>query len=489
MIKIKLIKQKGETLLGKEFFGFLNHSKNYISAGVFSKGISIITVPIFTRLLIPEDYGILAILTSFISIFGIVYGLGLRGAVVRYFYEEKKDFPKYLGSNIGMLLIWSLLLSSILFLAIDQLIVFFNVPKNILYIGIFIVAFKVFFNLYESYLQASKRSKLIARLNIIQRILSVAIAIPLILVLKENKFYGKAFAMLAMAAFFGAYSLYKLWKLLEINFNAKYLKYSLMFSLPVVFHYLSAYVLSSFDQVIINQLVGKAETGLYSLAYSIGAIQNMISHGMLRAWSPEFYANLNRKNYTSINRLASKFAKMVYLSAFSIILFAKELVIVLSDKKYHEALSIVPIIVISYVLFFLYTMYVNFAFYKKKTQLIALFTIIAGLINIGLNYWLIPVYGYKVAAWTTLASYACLFILHYTNVKFIIKPEWITSLKVLLPNFGVFILMVLLFTFFSQYINNLIILILFKICLFVALLYLFFRKNINTTLFNIRNEK
>ena len=64
-------------------------------------------------------------------------------------------------------------------------------------------------------------------------------------------------------------------------------------------------------------------------------------------------------------------------------------------------------------------------FIGKKTGAISLFTFIAGFTNIFLNYHFIPKYGYEIAAWTTLASYILLFILHYFNVKFILKEKTI----------------------------------------------------------------
>ena len=74
--------------IGKDFFELINHSKNYVTAELFNYGLAFITMPIFTRLLNPTDYGILAVLTSFIAIFGIIYSLGFKGAIVRYYYES-----------------------------------------------------------------------------------------------------------------------------------------------------------------------------------------------------------------------------------------------------------------------------------------------------------------------------------------------------------------------------------------------------------------
>lgn len=466
-------KKKLENKIGKDFFNFLNHSKNYLSASVFNKSLSIITVPIFTRLLIPADYGVLAILDSFISIFAIIYGLGLRGSVGRYYYEKRNDFDQFLGTILIFIIFWALFLSGVLFSFPEWLLKFFQIPKPLLFIGIGIVFFRIFFQVYENYLQASKNSKKVAQLTILQRILTIIISVLIIINMTQDKFYGKAWTMLIVTIGLGGYSLYKLWKLLSINIKLEYIKYALVFSLPVVFHLLSQFVLTAFDRVIINQIVGKAQTGLYSLAYTVGALQSMISMGMLRAWTPEFYGKLNDKKYQDINSLASKFAKLVYLSAFALILFSREMVLILADKQYHEALSIVPIVIISYVFFFLYTMYVNFAFYHKKTHLIALFTIIAGVINIGLNYWLIPIYGYEIAAWTTLISYALLFIMHYLNVKFVIRPEWITKLRVLLPNFVVLIIFTIIFSFISDIKMSLVLLFSIKIIMLAALFLVF----------------
>ena len=88
--------------------------------------------------------------------------------------------------------------------------------------------------------------------------------------------------------------------------------------------------------------------------------------GMLRAWSPIFYEKLNNKQYNDINNLAKKYAKIVYIVALTLILFSRELVIILADKKYYASLNIIPIVVISYVFFFLYAMYVTMRFIIRK---------------------------------------------------------------------------------------------------------------------------
>jgi len=453
-MQMNKIRQIFRNKFGSDFFELLKHGKNYISADLFTKGLAFLSIPIFTRLLVPEDYGIVAIFTSFVTIFTIIYGLGIRGAIGRYYYEQTDDFDKYYGSNLIFILVWGLFLTLCLFFGKNYLLQFFQIPIGVLYFGIGVVFFSTTFRLYNSYLQASKQSKKVAKISVIRGISFLIVSVLITYYLREQRYYGKVIGRLIIWFAFFIYSLIQITKTAKFRFEIKYIKYSLVFSIPIVFHLLSQYVLNSFDQVIINQLVGTKETGLYSFAYKVGMLQNIISMGMLRAWSPMFYEKLNNKQYNDINNLAKKYAKIVYIVALTLILFSQELVMILADKKYYASLNIVPVVVISYVFFFLYTMYVSYSFYYKKTYLIAVFTIIAGTIDIGLNYLLIPKYGYQAAAWTTLISYAFLFVLHYLNVRFIIKPEKITRLGVLLPNFFVILGFVFLFYLVRGYVTN-----------------------------------
>ncbi len=96
----KKLKKQIVKIIGKENIEFISHSKNYLSAEIFTKALAFICVPIFTRLLLPNGYSILAIFSSITSIFAIFLGFNIRGAVARYYYEKSNDFAEFLGSNL-----------------------------------------------------------------------------------------------------------------------------------------------------------------------------------------------------------------------------------------------------------------------------------------------------------------------------------------------------------------------------------------------------
>lgn len=454
-----------------DFKELYSHAKFYISADLFSKGLSFLSIPIFTRLLLIEEYGILSVYTSYVGLFTIIFGLGFRGAVTRFYYDNQREFFSFLASNFWFLVISGTVLSLLLVSFKNYLRLIFNIPIPMMLIGVGVIFLTSLIELFQSYFIAAKRSKSLSVTTIVQGLSILSLSVLLMLNLGSERYYGRAIAELVAVILLIGYFLFDFGTRNKFRINRNEVKYSLLFGIPIVFHLLAQSVLNFFDQVIINQLVGPKETGIYALAYKVGMIQSIISMGVLKAWTPFLYAKLNSKEYSSIEKLANKNAWIIGGVGVCLILFSKEIIILLADPSFNEAEPIVPIVVIGYLFFFLYSMYIGFAFYNKSTKLMFLFTLIAGAINVGLNYLLIPQYGIVAAAWTTVFAFLCLFILHYINVKFIIKFRFVLKLSLFYwPFFIVFIAYMLVklsenFAFFNELIFRIVVAL---ICLYIS---------------------
>ena len=252
--------------------------------------------------------------------------------------------------------------------------------------------------------------------------------------MEKEKYMGRVYGEFIITMIFAVYFLYRITRIAEFKWKSGLLKEALVYSLPLIPHTLSNHVLSQFDRVIINQLKGASEAGLYSFAYKVGSIMYIFITGITKAWGPVFFEKMREKDYRGINSVLAKYSTLLYFLAIGLILFAKELVIIMSDKGYHTALSMVPIIVMGYVFYYLYTAFGQYSIYLGKTGFYAFNTVIAGIVNVVLNYMLIPRFGYMAAAVTTLISYMLLSLLHYLTIKFLLKYENIVPLKILLPN-------------------------------------------------------
>jgi O-antigen/teichoic acid export membrane protein len=473
----KRLKNKIIYFFGKENIEFLSHSKNYFSAEVLTKALAFISIPVFTRLLLPSEYGLLAVFSSIVTIFTILLGLNIQGAVARYYYEKSNDFSKFISSNLIFVILFNIVAFLFLFLIKDFLANFFAIIPYLFILGIIVSSLGIPFRMFLAYLQASKQSKKYSLISISKGIITLIVSIIWVYLLKENRYLGKVYSTLLITIIFSMYIIYNLIKISKFSFNNEHIKYSLKFGIPLIPHALSGFILTFFDRIIINQLSGASDTGLYSFAYNVGMIMNMAVMALNKSWVPLFYENLTKNSFEKINNLAYNYSKYIYLIAIVLILFAKEIVSIIADKKYHAALPIVPVIVVGYLGVFLYTLYGNYSFYRKKTVLISIATLSAGAINIGLNYWLIPIYGYVAAAYTTLVSYFFLFLFHFLNVKYVLKEKNIISIRSVTLNFIWVIFASIIFIFINQYVSMFIISLLLKLLFIIFIGWLFFIMN------------
>jgi O-antigen/teichoic acid export membrane protein len=138
------------------------------------------------------------------------------------------------------------------------------------------------------------------------------------------------------------------------------------------------------------------------------------------SWQPKLYQLINERKTEKINKVNNSTAVMIFIITSICILFSKEMVIIMADEKYYAGIDIVPLIMIGNSLIYIYLTYVNFVFYKKKTALISVTTLIALGINIVTNYKLIPLYGIMGAAVATLIAYLALCFFHYCTARYLI---------------------------------------------------------------------
>lgn len=411
----------------------LKHGKNYISASIFVKGFAVISIPILTRLLSPSEYGLVSIFSSLSGILLIIYGLGIRGSISRYYYEKSDDFYTFFSSNAILLWISGLTLSLITFFLRDKIALMVNVPPNVVVLSITFGFCASSYTIVESYYRASKQSKKISFVSVIRATMALLLTVILTLYLNKNKYYGPMGAQVTAALAVFIYSIIVIVKKSHFNIKFTHLRYSLVFGIPVVFHLLSSYILNSFDQIMINKMIGTHETGLYSFAYKVGMLFQIVVIGLNQSWTPIFYQKIRDHRYEEITITVKKYSQIVSGIALLFVTLAPVTARIFAPSNYLHALPTISIIVMGFMFQFFYFMYIGYAFYEKKTVPIAIITIVSGLINIGLNYIFIPKFGYIASAWTTLFTFFILFLLHYLNVKLIVRPPKVVSLFTVLP--------------------------------------------------------
>lgn len=392
----------------------------YIISNFALKSILILTTPIFTRMLSPYEFGITYTYTSWLGIFTIIGTLDIYSCV----QIARNDFDdKDINSFVSSILSLSTLSLALLYIAIkligEPAIQFIGLPPILVDIMFLEILFGNAFTIQQTKHRVYFHYKEFVAFSALIAILSPLIAIFLINLQRENLYYGKIIGN-AMPKLIISFFIYLLiMRKGKCIYKKEYWKYALIISLPLIPHHLAGNVLSHFDRIMINKYASISDTGLYSLSYSYATILSIIWTSFNQAWTPWFLVKMKDDNVGEIKRFVKPYV-IAFTCIFLVILFiGPEAIKFFGPKEYWGGMWVVPPVLLGMFFQFIYSLYVNIEFYYKKTNYIAIGTVFAAVLNIVLNYIFIPIYGYLAAAYTTLAGYFAIFILH-----FIIAKKW-----------------------------------------------------------------
>ena len=193
----------------------------------------------------------------------------------------------------------------------------------------------------------------------------------------------------------------------------KTIKSSLSFSIPFIPAVLSALLLGFSDRFLIKYYYSDVEVANYTIAYTVGTIYAAFFLATNKMWQKYILEALKLQKIDEIKSSAKKYLLVVVLVGIIILLLKTFLVNILSNSSYFVILDIIPTILLGMFFYFLYTVMSNIPFFHKNTYLMALPAFIAAGLNIVLNVIMLPIYGYKIAALTTLISYFIEFVVIY----------------------------------------------------------------------------
>lgn len=386
----------------------------YTIGNYMLKGLSFLTVPIFSRLLSTSDYGIFNTYLAYQSIVFLFVGMALHTSLKNAKYKYKEDFAKYNSCCILVTLlnlgIW-LLLSNLIYPLYGDAVGFSRVIVNLLLLDSFGTALIQFFNVYVG---LDYRYSSFLKISAFNAVANMGISVLLIMtVFRNDRAMGRILGNVIPVTVIACVIIWYFWRKAAPRFDLKYTKFAVSYSLPLIPHGISQVILAQFDRIMIKELIGPSQAGIYSFAYNIFSIINVTSNSLDNVWGPWFYERMEQKDYGSIKKYSSKYAFGMLMFSVMVMLAAPELVKILGAREYWDAMySVIPIVIGGYFMF-LYTLPSSVEYYYAKTKFIAIGTGMAALINIVLNIIFIRQFGYLAAAYTTLVTYLLYFVFHY----------------------------------------------------------------------------
>lgn len=391
----------------------------YVFSNVFVRGISVISTPVFSRLMSKYEYGQFSTFISWESIITILVTLNLYTSIAR----AKYDFDERMDEYISSILLFSniVTLFSYCLIELNQSLFVDLLSMDIIYIRMLFI-YLIFMPAF-TYLQIKHRAyrkyKFFVFFAISSAIMRTAVSILLVLTL-DNKLLGRLCGYLIPITMFNMI----LWFIIVTKgkkLSWTCVKYACGISIPMIPHSLSGSVLGNSDRIMITSFCGNEATALYSIAYSTSMLANLLWTSMNQAWVPWLYDHLHDKNKEAILKKSKMYLGIFTCLIIGVLLVAPEIILVLGGKRYYSARFVMPPVIVGCAFQFIYGMYVNIEIFSKKTYTISVGTMVAALLNLFLNWLFIPQYGYIAAAYTTMVGYGALLLFHYCIVRIKIK--------------------------------------------------------------------
>ncbi len=385
----------------------------FVICSVLQKSISLITTPIFTRMMSTEQYGQFSVYNSWLQIFTIITTLRLNGAVFNKGMSLYKDDRDSYTSTMQIISFGlSAICLAIYFLFRD----FFNglteFPTYIM-IALFVelavtpaIDYWTVRKRYEyQYMPVVYRTMAMAILNALIGVIAVYFA--------QEKGYARIISCVIVNLCFGLILFCTNLRNSKTWFKWEYAKFAIVFNIPLLLHYFSQYILDQFDRIMVQKMVSKAAAGIYSVAYNVGLLLRIITTSINNALVPWQYEKLEKKEYKQLDDTMFAMFCVVAACCFLLICMAPEVMRILADEEYYEGVYVIPPVAIGLYFSFMYTLYANIEFYYNANKFSMYISFAGAAANVVLNYFGIKMFGYIAAAYTTLICYVLFALGHY----------------------------------------------------------------------------
>jgi O-antigen/teichoic acid export membrane protein len=188
-----------------------------------------------------------------------------------------------------------------------------------------------------------------------------------------------------------------------LQFSWQRARQMLAFSLPLVPSGLGVFIALSIDRVVIKELLGFYEVGLYGFAIRFSTVISILISGVQLSLTPLVYQHYKESETPGqIAQIFQGFWSLSLVVILGLFLFIEPLMHILVDAKYWDAVTLIPLLAIATLVSNLYIFAPGLGLFKKTGQ-IAILNLMSALLNLGLNYVLIPLFNIHGAALATLS--------------------------------------------------------------------------------------
>lgn len=423
----------------KKIFGskLIANSFIYVISEGINKSIPFILLPFLSYYLLPPDYGILTNFNVLIQILSVFCFSSTAAALPVMFYKlNKRNLRLYVSNMIFLNTFVTIIMLIILVFLYKSIYEKLQLSFYFQFIALSVVWFTSLTNINMILWRCEEKPIMFGAYQISQSLVNGFLAVLLVIILLQG-WSGRIYSYLISSVIFGFISIYILFKRHHFIFSIskEYLKHVIFFALPLIPHALSFWLKSGMDKILLTDMCGLSENGLYSVSMTMGAIVTLVLLAFNNAYLPHLFKKLNYIENSSdisiISHEKKQLVKITYLIIGSIgflVLFSyciSWLIIkYVYNELYIDSLKFLPYIMISQFFYGCYLMYVGYFYHTFKTKLLGIITFTLSLIQVALSFILIKWLGsLGVAVASVIGSVLTFIIICGFSMK-IYKLPW-----------------------------------------------------------------
>lgn len=403
----------------------------YTVANIANSAIPFLLLPLLTRVLSPEEYGLVALFTTLATAFTAFAGLSVHGAVnVRYFVPGTVH-PRYVGTAFAVLGVSSFALLAAVLLAAPWLSEWTHLSKLWLTLAVLAAATQFVIQIRLTMWQVRGEAVRYGMFQVGQTALNLSLSLLLIGI--GLGWQGRALGYVVALVCFAAFGLFTLDRSsrIEWSFDRAYAKDALRFGVPLIPHVLGTLFIASSDRLMVARLMGVQDAGIYAAAMQIGLVIAVLSDAAAKAISPWLYGNLTRANEAvklRVVRATYAFFIAVMLVAIGFGFVAPRLLL-LVGAEFRSSESVVMYIALGGAFAGMYLMVVNYVFFARRNGFLSAASLSVGVFNLIASYLLVTRNGAVGAAQAYAASQGLLFLLVWFIAAKSHPMPWLTALR------------------------------------------------------------
>ena len=389
----------------------------YFVSSFLVKAITFITTPFFSRMMSREAYGEFSNYASWQALLLIIVGLELYNTMSRAYYDFTEEYDQY-ASSIAVGASAVTLLIYVLFLIFGRWIhSVVAIPPQYVHILFFTLLFQNYKQIFLVRERTLYRYKSVAALSIIGLVVPTLIALAMVAIAPEDmrlsaRIYGHYIPSSLIGVYCGIF-LFRRGK----TFRFSHLQYAIKLSLPLLVHYLTAYLLTSSNIFVTKSVLGASAAAVVSISGSVIHILTALFQSLSGAVTTWIMDNLKQDKAHVVRKYTLFYVAILALCAAGVILMAPEVIWILGGKRYTDSILLIPGLVVGTLISATTSLFTIILTYDKRVIPTAVATTIVAALSVAAKALLLRYYGYTVLPYINIVAYSILFVVNYLLVK------------------------------------------------------------------------